>query len=75
MEIVRHENWKSDKTGTVIEDNNVLRRTCGETLSPLKKLNTSSSTRSPALDLFRKELVMVYKTELKQAHSKVKGFT
>jgi len=75
MEIVRHENWKSDKNPSLIADNNVLRRTCGETLSPLKKLNTSSSTRSPALDLFRNDLVMVYKTELKQAHSKVKGFT
>jgi len=59
---------KVTKITSVIADNNVLRRTCGETLTP-------SSTRSPALDLFTNDLVMVYKTELKQAHSKVKGFT
>lgn len=53
----------------------ISRRTSGKTLKSLKKLHTSTSTWSPALHLFRKDSVKVYKTELKQVHPKAKGFT
>lgn len=66
---------KLTKTGTFIADNRGFKENLWRDIEFLKKLHTCSSTCSPALDLFRKDLVMVYKTELKQAHPKMKGFT
>lgn len=70
MEIVRTE--KLTKTGTSIAD---IKENQWKDIKSLKKLHTSTSTWSPALHLFRKDLVKVYKTELKHVHPKVNGFT
>lgn len=61
---------KLTKTGTFIADNRGFKENLWRDIESLKKLHTCSSTWSPAIDLFRKDLVK----ELKQAHPKVKGF-